>query len=264
MKNFKDKVVWITGASSGIGEQIAKQCAQEGAKVILSARSEKQLSDVLTSLKGINHLVLPLDLSKSDQFPVLAEQVISNYGRIDYLINNGGLSQRSNASETSLEVDRYIMEVNYFGNIALTKAVLPYMQQQKSGHIVVISSIAGKFGFYLRSAYSASKHALQGFYESLALEEEKNGIVVTLAYPGKINTEISKHAINGNGEKHNIMDHNQATGMSAIECSSQLLAAVKQEKREILIGNKEILAVRLKRILPVRLFWKIMKRQSPT
>jgi short-subunit dehydrogenase len=155
------------------------------------------------------------------------------------------------------------MEINYFGNIALSKAVLPYMQKNKSGHVVVISSISGKFGFYLRSAYSASKHALHGFYESLALEEAKNNIKVTIACPGKINTPISTNALTGEGEKHGIMDHNQETGMPVDLCVKKLLAAVIQNKKEVLIGNKEIKAVTLKRFLP-GLFWKIIKNQSAT
>lgn len=264
MSTFNNKIVWVTGASSGIGKQIAHQCAKDGAKVILSARKVETLKSVLEELPGLDHMILPLDLEHSENFESLAKQVIEKYGKIDYLFNNGGLSQRSNASETSLTVDRYIMEVNYFGNIALTKAVLPYMLKQKSGHIVVISSIAGKFGFYLRSAYSASKHALQGFYESLAIEEKANGLKVTIAYPGKINTEISMNALNGSGEKHNVMDHNQATGMTVEECVSKLIDAVHKNKLEILIGKKEIKAVSLKRFLPQKLFWKIMKNQSAT
>lgn len=264
MSFLKNKIIWITGASSGIGKELAKQCAALGAHVVLSSRSEAALQQVKESLSGENHLVLPLDLEHSDNFAQLAKDVIQHYGRIDYLFNNGGLSQRSTISETALSVDRYIMEVNYFGNIALTKAVLPYMVQQNSGHIVVISSIAGKFGFFLRSAYAASKHALQGFYESLALEEEQNGIRVTIAYPGKINTPISMSAVNGKGEKHNKMDHNQATGMSAEDCVKKLLKAVEKGKGEVLIGNKEIMAVTLKRFLPQKWFWKIMKKQSAT
>jgi short-subunit dehydrogenase len=179
------------------------------------------------------------------------------------LFNNGGLSQRSTAAETTLEVDRRIMEINYFGNVALTKAVLPFMQQQKSGHIIAISSVAGKLGFFLRSAYSASKHALHGFYESLLLEEEKNNIYVTIACPGKINTNISINALNASGNTHGVMDHNQETGMPVEECVSQLLKAVASKKKEVLIGNKEILAVKIKRLFPT-LFWKIIRKQSPT
>ena len=162
-----------------------------------------------------------------------------------------------------LEVDRRIMEVNYFGNIALTKAVLPYMITQQSGHIVIVSSIAGKFGFFLRSAYSAAKHALHGFYESLMLEQEKNGLKVTIACPGKINTNISVNALNEEGKTHGEMDHNQATGMSAQQCALELLLAVQRGKREVLIGNKEIKAVTLKRLYP-KLFWKVIRKQKAT
>lgn len=264
MGYLSGKIVWITGASSGIGEQMVLQAAAEGASVILSSRNEASLLKIKERLTAPEkHLCLPLDLEFSDNFPELAKSVIDQYGRIDMLINNGGLSQRSTAAETSLEIDRRIMEINYFGNIALTKGVLPYMQAQKSGHIVVISSISGKFGFFLRSAYSASKHALFGFYESLLLEEAHNNIHVTLVCPGKINTNISMNALNGEGNSHGVMDHNQETGMTAEECVRQMYVAVARHKKEVLIGNKEILAVKIKRLFP-RLFWKIIKKQSAT
>lgn len=261
--SLKDKIVWVTGASSGIGQEIALQAAKSGATVVLSARSLEKLQQVRALLPGEKHLCLPLDLEQSSNFPDLALEVVNIFGRIDYLFNNGGLSQRSEAFDTSLEVDRKIMEINYFGNIALTKAVLPFMRQQKYGHIIPISSIAGKFGFFLRSAYSASKHALFGFYESLLLEEEKHGIRVTIAVPGKINTNISVNALDGEGGKHGVMDHNQATGMSVKECVAKMFKAIAKNKKEVLIGNKEIKAVTLKRFLPA-LFWKVIKKQSAT
>lgn len=262
MKSFNDKVVWVTGASSGIGKELAIQLANQNAKVILSARNSEQLETVKESLKSPEkHLVLSLDLSNQENFSELTQKVLNQYSKIDYLFNSGGVSQRSEASETGLDVDRKIMEINFFGNIALTKAVLPQMQKQKSGHIVVTSSIAGKFGFYLRSAYSASKHALHGFYESLLLEEAKNNIAVTIVCPGKINTPISTNAITKDGSTHGEMDHNQVTGMSVEECVSKMLLAVQKEKKEVLIGNKEIKAVTLKRFLP-KLFWKVISKQS--
>lgn len=262
--SFKNKVVWITGASSGIGEAMAIQFAQEGAKLVLSARNTEKLEKLKESLpQAENHLVIGLDLEHSENFKELAVEVVDHFGRIDVLVNNGGLSQRSEVHETPIEVDRRIMEVNYFGNIALAKAVLPVFRAQKSGQFLVISSIAGKFGFFLRSAYSASKHALHGFYESLLLEEEKNGIFVTIACPGKINTQISTNALNSKGDKHGLMDHNQETGMSAKQCSKELLNALRAKKKEVLIGNKEIKAVTLKRFFP-KLFWKVIKKQSAT
>ncbi len=264
MNDWKDKIVWVTGASSGIGAEIAKQAADAGASVILSARSEAKLQEVQRSLQNSDkHLVLPLDLNDSENFGSLVDQVLTKYKRIDVLVNNGGLSQRSEVHETPMEVDRRIMEVNYFGNVALTKQVLPIFRRQKSGQFIVISSIAGKFGFFLRSAYSASKHALHGFYESLMLEEENNNIKVLIACPGKINTQISVNALNSDGNTHGVMDHNQETGMSAEECVRQLFKAVVKGKREVLIGNKEIKAVTLKRFLPL-MFWKVIKKQSAT
>lgn len=258
------QVAWITGASSGIGKEIAIQLAKADFQLILSARNEAQLKQLASELPNPElHLVVPLDLEFSDHFPELVNRVISQTKCIDYLYNVSGLSQRSTVTETPLAVDRRIMEINFFGTITLTKAILPFMQTQKTGHIVVISSIAGKFGFYLRSAYSASKHALHGFFESLALEEASNNIHVTIACPGKINTPISLNALNKDGNSHGVMDHNQATGMEVDECVRQLLKAVKNKKREVLIGYREIKAVTLKRFLP-NLFWKIIAKQSAT
>lgn len=264
MNYFENKVVWITGASSGIGEELAIQLSRIGARIVLSARNKSALELVLSKMSHSDkHLVLPLDLEKQDTFPSLCQQIIDFYGRVDMLFNNGGLSQRSEVHETSMEVDRKIMEINYFGNIALTKTVLPYFRQQKSGHIIVTSSVAGKFGFFLRSAYSASKHALQGYYESLLLEEEKNNVAVTILCPGKINTPISMSALHGNGEKHNEMDHNQATGMPISICVTKIIDAVAKKKKEVLIGNREIYAVYIKRFLPA-LFWRIIKNEKAT
>ena len=264
MDKFSDRVVWITGASSGIGKALAVELARRGARIVLSSRKLDELNAVKKDLpRAESHFVLPLDLGSGSSFNAETEQVVMQFKRIDYLFNCGGISQRSAAAETQLEVDRKIMEVNYFGTIALTKAVLPIMQKQRSGHIIAISSIAGKFGFFLRSAYSASKHALHGFFESLYLEEEKKNIKVTIACPGKINTNISLNALTGDGKAHDVMDHNQETGMSAEECARQILKAVEKGKIEVLIGNKEIKAVTLKRFFP-SLFWKVIRKQKAT
>jgi dehydrogenase/reductase SDR family protein 7B len=263
MQVFNKKVIWITGASSGIGKELAIQLAKAGALLVLSARNKKALTALKDELVGNEHLVLPLDLNDSSNFHALTQKVIDHFQRIDYLFNSGGISQRSEAWETTIDVDRKIMEVNYFGNIALTKAVLPVMQKQQSGHIIVTSSIAGKFGFFLRSAYCASKHALHGFYESVLLEEEKKGISVTIVCPGKILTPISVNALTADGTSHGEMDKNQETGMPVEECVRQMLRATLQRKKEVLIGNKEIKAVTLKRFFP-KLFWKIIKKQSAT
>jgi len=264
MNVFDQKVVWITGASSGIGKELAIQLDQLGAQLILSSRKQEELSAVQKQLsEPERHLVLPLDLMENDSYSVLVETIIEKYGRLDYLFNSGGVSQRGNVFDTSIEVDRRIMEINYFGNISLAKAVLPIFRKQESGHIIVTSSIAGKFGFFLRSAYSASKHALHGYYESLQLEEAQHGIHVTIVCPGKILTPISLNALNSDGKPHGEMDHNQETGMPVEECVSKMLKATSKRKKEVLIGNKEILAVYIKRYFPA-LFRRIIKNQSAT
>lgn len=261
---FKDKVVWITGASSGIGEALAYEFAKCGARLILSARREEELNRVgkATQLPPLDLMILPFDLSNTSGASALAAQVINKFGRIDVLVNNGGFSQRSEAIATSQELDRQLMEVNYFSAINLTKAVLPYMKRQKSGQLVVISSIAGKFGFYLRSSYSAAKHALHGFFESLRLETETLGIKTLIVCPGKIKTNISLNALTSGGGKHNEMDPSHEHAMSAEDCAKEIIQGILKNKEEIFIGGKEILMVKIKRFFP-KLFGRLIRKQSP-
>lgn len=263
MKNFKDKVVWITGASSGIGEALALEFARLEARVILSARREDELKRVaqLTKLPDLDLMILPFDLSDTSNVSALVAQVINKFGRIDILINNGGFSQRSEAMDTSLDMDRKLMEVNFFSYVALTKAAAPYMKRQKSGNIIVISSIAGKFGFYLRSSYSAAKHALHGYFESFRLETEKYGIKTLIVCPGKIKTNVSVNAVTASGV-HGKMDESHLNAMSAEDCAKRIIKAIEHNRQEVLIGGKELLIVKIKRFFP-SLFDKIIRRQSP-
>lgn len=264
MSMNNNKVVWITGASSGIGEALAKAFAKEGAKLVLSARREEELYKVKKSLNlpDSDVLILPLDLSDTSKTNELTQKVISKFGQIDILINNGGISQRSLTLETPLEIDRKIMEINFFGTIALTKSVLPFMIKQKSGHIIVMSSIAGKFGFFFRSAYSASKHALHGFFEALRMEIFNENIKVLIVCPGKIKTDISINALTGTGGKHNKMDQSQAQGLSAEECARQILKGIRNNKDELFIGGKELRAIWVKRFFP-NLFTRLIRKQKP-
>ena len=258
----KNKIIWITGATSGIGEELAVQLSEQGAKLVLSARRENELNRVKERCKG-EALIVLLDLNKSQEFNQKVSDVLAHYKKIDILINNGGISQRSLASETSLDLDRKIMEVNYFGNIALTKAVLPIMKKQGEGYFVTISSLSGKFGFFLRSAYAASKHALVGFYESLRLEEEKNGIKVSLVFPGLIKTNISQNALSKDGGVHGKLDSKQEKGISAQKCAEQIIGGMKKEKLEIFAGGGELKAITIKRLFP-KLFHKIIRKQEGT
>ncbi|MCU4177091.1 SDR family oxidoreductase [Carboxylicivirga sp. N1Y90] len=258
-----DSVVWITGASSGIGEELAYAYAREGARLVLTARREDKLNLVREKCLSYTKecFVFPADLSSTDQLEDLVDNVIKQTGTIDVLVNNAGISQRSLAHATPLENDRKIMEINFFSAVALTKLVLPYMIKNRSGHIVAISSIVGKFGFPLRSAYSAAKHALQGFFESLRAELKADNIKVTIVSPGRIKTEVSKNALTKEGVAHGEMDPGQDKGMRADVCANIILKAIKKEKKDILVGGKELLMVYIYKYLPA-LYNRIVTKVS--
>lgn len=261
MIEFKGKTVWITGASSGIGKALAIKLGSLGANLVLSSRKEGQLMEVAQLCKT-EVLVLPLDLEKSSNFPEKVVKVVSKFKSIDLLINNGGISQRSRAYETNIEVDRKIMEVNYFGTIALTKSILPVMQKQKSGHIATISSSSGKFGFFLRSSYSASKFAQVGFFESLRLEEEKNNIFISIVFPFLVKTNISFNAISENGIANLKNDPLIEKGISPEKCAQDIIDGIMDQKKEIFSGGKGAWILNVKRFFP-ELFFKIMRKQKP-
>lgn len=252
MRRFENKAVWITGASSGIGAALAEAFAREGARLILSARREDELRQVASRCGGGEYLVLPLDLAQPDTFPPLVEAAQKRFGRVDLVVHNGGISQRALIKDTRLDVDRRIMEINYFGAIALTKAVLPAMLAARSGHFVVISSVMGKIGTPQRSAYAASKHALHGFFDCLRAEVTDSGLQVTLICPGYIRTEVSKNALTGDGSPTNQTGVDVAEGYPADLTARQILDAVHAGKSEVYVGapGKERLALLLKRFVP--------------
>jgi short-subunit dehydrogenase len=253
MQSFKNKVVWITGASSGIGEAVAYAFAKEGAKLILSARRGEELARVMrvTGLSAQDCMLLPLDLADNKDYNSKVNDALHHFGSIDILVNNGGISQRSLAKETSLEVDRSLMEVNYFGTVALTKALLPHFLKKKDGQIVVISSSVGKFGSPWRSGYAASKHALHGFFDSLRAECFQDGLKVLLVCPGFIQTNVSMNALTESGQKLNQMDAATANGLTAEEAARQILNAIRCGKEEVNVGGfKERFGVWTKRHFP--------------
>ncbi|TRX70237.1 SDR family oxidoreductase [Carboxylicivirga sp. M1479] len=252
MKNLKNKVVWITGASSGIGEALAYEMARQGARLVLTARNKQKLNEVKLNCEKLSAecFVYEADLFEVSGFNNLVESVLKQVGVIDVLINNAGMSQRSLAKDTPIDNDRKIMELNYFSVVALTKLVLPHMLQQGSGHVVAVSSIVGKFGFPLRSAYAASKHAIQGFFESLDAELSAHNINVTIVSPGRIQTNISKHALLADGTANGVMDPGQETGLSSEKCAAVIVKAIKNDKKDILVGKKELLMVYIHKFLP--------------
>lgn len=256
---FCNKTVWIIGASSGIGKSLAINMAKYSVNLILSSRREEELAKVQEEcLKESKQCtIIPLDLEKNEDYSKQVEEVVKISNSIDYLFLVGGISQRSLAYETPLNIDRRLMEINYFGNISLAKAVLPIMMSKKSGHIIVVSSVVGKFGFPLRSAYSASKHALHGYFETVRAEQKMNNINVTIAIPGRVRTSISYNALLKDGSKHGEMDAGQENGISPDSCAKQIIRAVNKNKKEVLIGGKEIYMVWIRNFIPF-LFYRFV------
>ena len=258
------KVVWITGASSGIGEALTYELAKKSCRLILSARRLEELERVKSSCSASSHAniaVLPLDLAATDSLKLTTEAAIYLFGHIDILINNGGISQRSLVKDTDLAVDRRIMEVNYFGTIAITKYLIPHFMERHQGMFVVVSSLVRKFGTPYRSGYAASKHALHGFFDSLQAELYQDNIRVSLICPGFIKTDVSINALTEKGGKLNEMDQAQANGMDADKCAKKIVRAIKSKKYETYIGGKEKYGVFLKRFLPA-LYRKVVRKAS--
>ena len=257
-----NKVVWITGASSGIGAAMAIEYSKSGVMLVLSSRNAKELEAVKSSCKFPERIeILPLDLSDSSEVKNTVKRAIALFGFIDVLVNNAGISQRSLAAETSLQVDRKIFEINYFGTIALTKALIPHFKERKKGQFVVITSVVGKIGTPLRSSYSASKHALHGFFDSLRSELYTDKIKVTLICPGFVDTNVSINALMGQGEKQGTKDKATANGLRPETFARKAIKAIENENQEVVIGGfLESLAVYVKRFFPLIL--SIMVRKA--
>jgi short-subunit dehydrogenase len=264
-KIFTGKTAWITGASSGIGEALVYEFVRNGATVIISSNDIPGLERVKAACHELSGRVTcaPFDLSDTSGIGSLVEQVLKGNDKIDYLLNIGGISQRSAIEETPLWIDRKIFEINYFGTIALTKAVLPYMIRKKSGHIAATSSISGRFGFPLRSAYSASKQALHGFFETLYLENKKNNIRTSVIIPGRVRTSISFHALDSKGKEHGKMDEGLDRGIPAERAARIIIRGILRNRREIPVGGGELVMLYIRRICPW-LFFRIADKIKST
>lgn len=264
MKSYKDKVVWITGASSGIGEALVEEFAKEGAIVIASSHEPEELERVKAKHKDISENIhaLVFNLGDPEAVAEAAEKVLSEYGRVDVLMNNGGISQRALAIESPIEVDRRLMEIDYFAGVILTKAVLPGMLERSYGHIGVTSTISGKFGFPLRSAYAAAKHALFGFYESLLAENYNKGLRVTIFSPGRVRTNISLNSVDKDGNARNVMDAGQENGISPEACAKKMLRTMKRGRKDVLIGGKELMMVWIHKYAR-GLYYRMARNMSP-
>jgi len=253
---YQDKIVWITGASSGIGEAITYELDKFGAKIIISSRRKEALRKVRDNCENKDNIsILTLDVADLASIPDKVTEAVKKFGRIDILINNAGISQRSLAEETETEIDQELMNINFFGPVTLTKELLPEMIAQKGGQIVVVSSLVGKFGTPLRSAYSASKHALHGFFDSMRLEYFQDNILVTIVCPGFVKTNISANAYIKDREKY----ANLSRGLEADDCARQILNGIAAAKEEFLVGRFDKFGVYLKNIAPT-IFSKAIKK----
>lgn len=256
---MKDKVVIITGASSGIGKAIAGLYADKGAHLILASRNVEELDALASTLKEKTDkiLVVQTDISNSGDCKKLVEETLSNFGKIDLLINNAGISQRSLTMDTNIDVYKTIMNVNYFGTIEITKLVLNSMISSGGGQIAVISSVVGKFGFPFRSGYAASKHALHGFFDSLRAEVVDKHIDITIICPGRIQTNVSINAMTEDGSKHNKMDKGTAEGMTVEKCAKLIVRAIAARKKEVIIAGSEKYLVWLRKFIP-SIYYKLV------
>nr|XP_003226576.2 PREDICTED: dehydrogenase/reductase SDR family member 7B isoform X1 [Anolis carolinensis] len=267
---LKDAVVVITGATSGLGKECAKTFHAAGSKLVLCGRNGERLRDLLRELSATadptknphQHHTVVFDLSDIKAVVSAAEEILKCVDHVDILINNAGISYRGSIAETVIEVDRKVMETNYFGPIALTKALLPSMIRRRKGHVVAISSVQGKFGLPFRSAYAASKHAFQAFFDCLRAEVEQYGVVVTVVSPGYIQTNLSLNAITADGSQYGVMDKATARGKAAAEVAQVVLDAVGEKRKEVVVaGFLPSLVVYLRTLCP-RLFFAIMASRA--
>lgn len=264
---YKNKIIWVTGASSGIGRALSLKLDQMGARLIVSGRNLEALNKLISECKQSElHRVVCFDLADTDNCEQTVETAWAFNDGIDILVNNGGVSQRSLAIDTSLAVDRRVMEIDYFGTIALTKALVAKFQQRQAGKLINIASIAGKVGSPMRSAYSGAKHALIGFMDCLRAEVAHLGIEVVNVCPGFVSTDISRNALTGDMSKYQKLDEEIAHGMSAELFVDILLKKLQSSKREIIIARGlPKFGYQVRRFLPNIFHWllpKIYNRKS--
>ena len=258
-----NKVGVITGASSGIGQALTIQLSNSYSRLYICGRKLESLKKTMDLCSGKDAELVPIVMDLNDKASIkkAAAEILGKDDEIHLLVNNAGQSQRSLVKDTSEEVEAMIMQINYFGQVQLTKLLLPALQKAHGSRILITSSIVGKFGYPLRSTYSASKHALHGFFESLRFEEKKNGIFVQFLVIGRVQTQVSVNALTAGGETYGKMDKGQAGGITAEACAKKIEDALQSNRKEVLIGGKELLMVKFKKYLPF-LFYKIAEKES--
>lgn len=266
---LEDKVVLITGASSGLGEALAHEFHKSHSKVILAARRKEELQRVKDDLLALGCLdaahepaIILLDLNDLKDIPKKAEEVLGIHGKVDILVNNGGISYRGEIASTSIDVDLQVMLINYLGHVRLTKALLPSMVKQNNGHIIAVSSIQGKIAIPFRSAYSASKHATQAFFDVLRSELGETNIHVCVISPGYIRTNLSLNAVTGNGSTYGVMDRTTSTGMEPKNVADAIIGAILSRKNELVLSGFLPQVVLILRILCPSLYFYLMKKRA--
>ena len=262
MRRISDKVIWITGASSGIGEALAYELSKMGNFLILSSRNKVQLDAVKKRCELTDQVrILPLDLDEHYTVDAKVESALSFFGKIDILINNAGISQRSMILETDLMVYKKLIDVNYLGTVALSKALLPHFIDRRAGHFVTVTSLMGRFGSPYRSGYCGAKHALHGFFDVMRMEHEKDGIAVTLVCPGFVQTNVAKNALTADGAPQKTNDSATEKGMRVTLFARKMIKAIANRKFEVYIGGKETKGIFLKRFFPRLLHKTVLKSQ---
>lgn len=262
--NFSGKTFWITGASSGMGQAVAVALAKFNTRIIISGRDSDSLKITAEEIekKGSTARIEVLDMLDSESIVKTAEKVLLDNEKIAGLYHFAGISQRSLLIETSLENTRKIMEINFFGVVTLTNRILPSMIVNGEGQIAAASSLVGKFGFPYRSAYASSKHALHGYFETLLAENYGKNIRISMLMGGRIQTNISKFALDKDGNNHGKIEDGQANGIPPQKAAEQILKGLKKDKREILVGGKELIILKIKRFFP-GLHARLIRKLNP-
>lgn len=261
MLSVKNKVIWITGASGGIGEALARELAADGARLVLSARRHTELERVRASLANSHqHLLLPLDITDDAAIVAAIDTIRQQIGGLDWLINNAGISQRALIQDTSLETERRLFDVDYFAQVNLTKQALPLLLADGGGKVVFVSSVAGLVGTQYRGAYSAAKAALHLWANSLRAELFEQGLTVSTIFPGFVKTDVSLNALTGDGSALGSMDDAQANAMSAEQFAEKAVKALLKGKSYIVIGGlKERLGALVSRLSPELMYKMVCK-----
>jgi NAD(P)-dependent dehydrogenase (short-subunit alcohol dehydrogenase family) len=252
---FKDSVVLITGASSGIGREMARQLARQGARLVLAARRETELTAVAEECRALGPqdlqvLVVPTDVSEPAQCEALVRQTVDRFGRIDMLVNNAGVTMWARFDEVKeLSIFDKIIRTNYLGSVYCTYFALPYLKQTR-GRIVAVSSLAGKNGVPTRSGYAASKHAMAGFFDSLRIELAGSGVSVTVIYPGFVATGVQARAFDVTGKPLGKNPVQVAKVMQTDECAAIILRAAARRQREEVMELRGKLGLWIKLVFP--------------